>query len=68
MKKHTFQNDYDRHEIGPCGKIKFSKKNAATKRNSLLKMGKEKYLRIYSCFVCNAWHLTKATYHNGKEL
>jgi len=51
--------DFSRRPIGPCGKIMFGKKDAATKRNSLLKMGNEKHLRIYQCPQCNAWHLTK---------
>lgn len=39
-----------------CGKIAFTKKDAQTKKNYLLKRGAEKYLRIYQCG--DYWHLT----------
>lgn len=48
-----------RRPIGECGKVQFDKKTAQTKKNYLLKIGTERYLRIYNCPICNAWHLTK---------
>ena len=33
-------------ETGPCGKVCFDKKSASTKRNFLMKKGRERYLRI----------------------
>ncbi len=42
-----------------CGKVSFDKKGARTSRNSLLKAGTAKYLRIYQCPLSNKWHLTK---------
>lgn len=41
-----------------CGKISFDKKGAQSKRNQLLKLGKESYLRIYQCAYSDTWHLT----------
>ena len=53
--------DYrQKNPIGKCGKVSFSKRDAATKRNFLMKEGTEKYLRIYRCPICTGspWHLT----------
>lgn len=54
------KEDYTGHsrERGVCGKVKFDKKSAQTKRNWLMKKGREDLLRIYHCEFCNAWHLT----------
>lgn len=54
-----YNNNTERRPIGKCGKVCFDKKAAQTKVNWLLKMGREKYLRIYNCSDCDAWHLTK---------
>jgi len=51
--------DYPMRETGGCGKICFDKKTAQTKKNWLEKKGRQKFLRIYQCDMCNAWHLTK---------
>lgn len=59
MKKRFVVADYDRRKIGKCGKVCFDKRTAETKRNYLLKLGREEYLRIYNCPICNCWHLTK---------
>ena len=40
------------------GKVCLKKKDAETRRNWLMKEGKEDYLRIYECPFCNFWHLT----------
>lgn len=47
---------------GDCGKVRFDKKTAQSKKNYLEKLGKEKYLRIYPCPICigQPWHLTKS--------
>lgn len=47
----------ERRPRGRCGKIKFDKRTAQTKRNALEREGRER-LRIYSCDECDAWHLT----------
>lgn len=57
-----FQNTaipLDRKESCKCGKVCFDKRGAQTRRNELIKHGREKYLRIYQCDLSNAWHLTK---------
>lgn len=68
-KKSKFTNavNYERHPRGTCGKIIFSKKDAQTKRNTLMKLGNEKYLRIYPCDICSGWHLTKAVYFGKRR-
>lgn len=40
------------------GKTMFAKRDAQSKRNFLLRIGKEKFLRIYLCELCNSHHLT----------
>ena len=49
----------ERNKICKCGKVCFDKKSAQSKRNSLIRMGKERYLRIYQCDISDCWHLTK---------
>ncbi len=46
-----------------CGKVCFDKKTALTKKNDLVRKGREKYLRVYQCPDSDTWHLTK-TYDN----
>jgi hypothetical protein len=51
------QVEYERREkCRYCGKVCFRKKDAQTKRNSMLKSGVKDYLRIYQCH--GNWHLT----------
>jgi len=50
-----------------CGKVMFTKIEAQTKRNWLLKRGNERYLRIYPCPESNTWHLTKTMHHKGRK-
>ena len=50
-----------------CGKVMFDKKGAQSKRNSLLRMGREKNLRIYQCPQSDGWHLTKQKWFAGDE-
>ena len=44
-----------------CGKICFDKKDAATKRNYLSKIGNARNLRIYQCPMSSTWHLSSVT-------
>ena len=57
----------DRRPICKCGKVGFDKKGVQTKRNFMLNLGKQKYLRIYQCNMSNYWHLTKREDLYGKE-
>lgn len=45
-----------------CGKVCFTKRECEAKRNFLLGLGREKYLRIYQCPEGEYWHLTKDSY------
>lgn len=48
-----------------ANKVCFDKKTAMTKRNSLLRMGREKFLRVYQCG--DHFHITKDRWFNGKK-
>lgn len=51
---------YESNVTCECGKVGFDKKGALTKRNSLLKLGNVRKLRVYPCPKSNLWHLTKS--------
>lgn len=51
-------DQFQRHGLCECGKVCFDKKSAQTKRNSLIRRGNARDLRIYQCDRSNYWHLT----------
>lgn len=53
----------ERKKICVCGKVCFDKRSAQTKKNWLVKKGREKFLRIYQCDQSNYWHLTSTKTH-----
>ncbi len=65
----TSWSDTERRPIcSTSGKVIFSKKDALTKKNYLMKIGRERNLRAYECEDCGWWHLTKnKTYGNGRK-
>lgn len=57
----------------PCHKRAYDKRTAETLRNARLhrghrrRRGRQKYLRIYYCPHCNAWHLTHRRISSGAQ-
>ena len=41
-----------------CYKHAYARKQALTQKNTLIKRGYAKYLRVYKCKRCHSWHLT----------
>ena len=56
-----------RHPLCPCGKVSFSKRDAQTKRNIARRVGRARFLRIYTCPDSNTWHLTSVLHKKDHE-
>lgn len=65
-----YQNEaipLERKETCKCGKVSFDKRGAQSRKNELIHMGKERYLRIYQCDLSDSWHLTKTEFMNMRK-
>lgn len=58
MRYDQFTNSTERRRLCTCGKVAFSKKDAQTKRNALIKHGNGRDFRLYQCHLSDYWHLT----------
>ena len=62
MKKYIVNRDNSKNHkpYEQCyGKQQYNLKDARTKAKEVMKSGREKQVRVYSCKFCKSWHIAK---------